>query len=135
MTPDKRSTIAAAFGLIGFLTGLALVMFGDVRDLRYVWINEVGVVLLAGPCACIAGGMTARMFGKAGGWGWFSACVGGVLATALGSMFAGTLALPVIGSLLAPAVLFYELAHRPIIGIVWLSSIAILHIVVLKTKD
>lgn len=130
----KRSNIAVAFGIIAMLTATALVLFGDVRDLRYVWVNKTGLVLVAGPSGWLAGLLCGGLFGSRGGWGWLGASLGAVLSTVMGSIIAGSILLPVIGTMVAPLIMAAEIMQGPAIAIVWVLGMGAIHLMILKSR-
>lgn len=132
-TPFARSDVALMFGLAGAVTALAVALFGNTTDLRHVWVDEVGMVLLAALGAWASGWICGPMFGHPGGWGWFAAAIGAGLSTMLGAAIAGTLMVPFLGTLLAPLILLELALQAPVIVVVWLAAMAGLHIFVVKT--
>ncbi|MEN8840118.1 MAG: hypothetical protein ABF254_02125 [Octadecabacter sp.] len=133
MERPERKDIALAFGLVGVLTAVVLVIFGDTRDLDYTWPGQIGVVIIAGPSAWLAGYAFGGMFGHPRAMGWVFACVGACLSTVLGAAIGGTFVLPLLGTIIAPAVLFEQAIANPMIGIIWLAAMAGLHVFVLKS--
>lgn len=134
MQRPKRSDIALLFGLIGILTALALVFFGNTDELSYVWVGKAGVVVLAGPSAWLAGLACGGLFGHPGPSGWGAAALGAVMSTILGAGIAGTFVVPVLGTIVAPIALIEEAMFRPVILIAWGLLMTGLHILVLKSE-
>lgn len=130
----SRKRIAELIGVTGILTAVALIIWADVSDLRYVWANEFGMVLIAGPSAYLAGLLTAGLFGHDGRWGWVAAVFGALLSTVLGGAIAGTLLVPAIGTLIAP--LFVLLEGALLIGVifVWCTSMTVVHLYAVKFR-
>lgn len=122
MLTTPRKQIAAAIGLAGLLCSVVLVLLGDTSDLRFVWGNEIVVVVLAGPSAWLAGLAVAGLFGDTTRWGWFGAFVGYVMATAVGAAIAGTVLVPACGTIVAPLILLANFLDYPLVGLGWLLT-------------
>ena len=114
MIRPERRTIAVGIGLVGILTAAALVLFGDTRVLNDTWTGEIGVVIIAGPSAGLAGLVCGGMFGHPHLQGWVLAFMGACLSTLLGAAIAGTFVLPLIGSVIAPTALLDQAIANPI---------------------
>ena len=135
MQTYTRNDVALAISLVGIITAIALVCFGDTRDLDYVWIGRIGVVILAGPGAYFAGLLCGPMFGIPGKWGWLAAAIGAAMSTICGAMIAGTFAVPLLGTFIAPLVLIAEGLHQPLIALIWCASMIGLQVILLKSVD
>jgi hypothetical protein len=135
MSASNYNIIPLGFGMIGALTAIALVYFGNTSDLQHVWVNEIGLVFVAALSAWCAGIACAWLFGKPGHMGWFLAGIGAVVATLLGAAIAGTLIVPIIGTLIAPGMLVGEAVINPPILIIWLALMAGLHLIATKSKS
>ncbi|SMX37991.1 hypothetical protein [Octadecabacter ascidiaceicola] len=134
MTRPARKDIAVAFGLVGILTAFALVVFGDLRELHDPWTGPIGVVIIAGPSAWMAGFLFGGMFGQQGAMGWGLALLGACLSTLLGAAIGGTIVLPLFGTIIAPFALLDQAIAHPTIALVWLCLMAVLHLALLKSK-
>lgn len=130
-----KNDIAIAIGLIGTITAIALAMSVHPSVLSDVWINRLGMVILAGPSAWLAGLLFGSLFGHQGYLGWLLAFIGACLCTVTGAMIAGTLVFPGIGTLVAPLVLYSEGTRHPLILISWLICMGGLHLILIKSKN
>jgi len=134
MSRPKRSDVAGAIGILGGLCGVALIAFGDISALEYLWVNEVGLVFLAAIGAWAAGWVFAPLFGTDGWAGWVLALAGAILVTGLGSAIAGTLVFPPLGTVVAPLVLVNQAFEFPMLLLSWATLMSGLHLLVLKSE-
>lgn len=134
MTKPTRFCVAAAFGLAGLLSALALIFWGNTEGLRFVRANNTQLFIVSGPSAAMAGWICARLFGRPEQAGWFLAGVGALLTTVLGAAIGGTLLASAAGTIVAPIVLFWNFIVYPEVGISWVFSMALLHVIVLKIR-
>jgi hypothetical protein len=134
MARPERKDVAVGFGLVGLLTALALVAFGDTRILDATWTGQIGVVIIAGPSAWLAGMACGWMFGRPKAEGWVLAFLGACLSTMLGAAIGGNIVFPILGTIMAPSAILDEAIAHPMIIIVWLALMASMHVILLKTN-
>lgn len=135
MSRPKHSDIAALIGLSGGLCAIAMIVFADTSDLRDTWINEFGLVVLAGGGAWLAGLIFGRMFGHEGWQGWVISALGGIFATVLGAAVAGTFVMPLLGTMIAPMVLITQAFEYPMLFISWAILMSGMHVLILKSEN
>ena len=93
---------------------------------------EPGMVVTAGVGAFGAGLPVAGLFGRKGRPGHWAAAAGAVLATGAGALLAGCVLALITGFggavLIAPAVVASSIMTEPVAALVWLVSMASVHV-------
>ena len=128
-----RVCIALGFALVGIISACALAAFGETADLQAVRATDVHMILASGPSAFLSGLVFAGLFGRPERFGWFCAGCGALLSTVFGAAIGGTMFVPVIGTIVAPMIVVASLFVFPLVGLAWLASMGLLHIILLKT--
>lgn len=68
-----------------------------------------------------------RWFGYAGIAGWMSALIGALVVSGIGSVIAGTLILPLYGTMFGPLQLIMMIIAYPSLGAIWLGMLLCAH--------
>jgi len=135
MSRPKHSDIALTISIIGALSAVALIVFGDTSALNEVWVNRYGLVVVAGVGAWCSGLACGGLFGHPGFIGWVLLALGAVVSTLLGAAIAGTVIIPAFGTLMAPVILVEEGFANPMMLICWAIMMVGIHIVILKSSE
>ena len=69
----------------------------------------------------------ARWLGHPGPRGWISAVIGAVLVSGIGSVVAGSLILPIYGTMFGPLQLMTTMIAYPLLGVVWFGMLICAH--------
>lgn len=110
--------IIAALGMgLGYL---AVLQFNDGRALMMgmSWY-ETWIVLAAGLGAMLALFLAGDRVGHHGPWTMLRAVSGLIWVSLVGAIIAGTLSLPLYGTMFAPFTLVVTLATSPVIAVIW----------------
>jgi hypothetical protein len=68
-----------------------------------------------------------RWFGYAGIGGWISAAFGALAFSGIGSVTAGTLILPLYGTMFGPLQLIMTMIGKPMLAVIWLGMMICTH--------
>lgn len=68
-----------------------------------------------------------RWFGHAGAAGWLSAVIGALVVSGIGSVIAGTLILPLYGTMFGPLQLIMMMIAYPSLAAIWLGMMLCAH--------
>ncbi|TNY30865.1 hypothetical protein [Pelagovum pacificum] len=84
--------------------------------------------IAAGAIGAIVGlALSGELLGQSGRYGWKRAIWGGVFVSFVGALVAGTLVLPLFGTMFGPFSLFVALVGRPLLAVVWIAHLAGAH--------
>lgn len=76
-----------------------------------------------------------RWFGKPGTAGWISAMIGALLVSGIGSVVAGSLILPLYGTMFGPLQLFVTLIDTPVLAVVWFGMLMCAHVLLTRWRS
>ena len=91
-------------------------------------LYEQWVIVCGAIGAMSAFGLSGPRFGREGLSGVFSAVRGALWVSIVGSVIAGTLALPLYGTMFGPITLAVILAQSPILALCWFANLIAAHI-------
>ena len=127
-------TAGALTGAIGALTAfVAVTQFQARGDLLRVWSGSDIWCAFAGACGAIQGlYMWRRWLGQPGAVGALRAVAGLSLALLTGAVIAGTLILPVYGTMFGPVLAGVTILSHPMLTLGWICGLVLMH---LTTRD
>lgn len=131
--------IAFAYVLLSVLG--ALIAFVSVIRLRNIGpFFDIGLfevwVSLAGACgAVLALKASSRFMGQVGVKGFAFALWGAFYLSLVGSLVAGTLVLPVYGTMFGPFTLAVTLIGAPILAAAWVSAVMLAHLTFVAYRE
>ncbi len=132
---QHRWQFGLVMGGVGVLTACAMLIWVDTSALRYVWINEFGMIVLAAIGAGGAGLATFGLFGINGPSGWAMAVLGSVVATLFGGAIAGTVVFPGYGTVFAAAFVVIEGGMTGPVCATWAMSMIAVHSFARRMKN
>lgn len=132
LSDGKRAQALAYFlvAVVGLGMGyLNVVRLADGRPLieGFSWY-ERWIVLCAGLGAVTALFLSGDRMGQGGPWSAARALAGAIWVSIVGAIIAGTLALPLYGTMFAPFSLVITLATSPVIALIWAAHLLGIHI-------
>lgn len=134
---ERHATLAyIALGLVGaalsFLIALRIGRSSFMArgpDLYDLWLAVSG---MAGACLALRYG--AGRFGHPGTQGLRRALQGMVIVTLLAPVLAGTLVLPLYGTMFGPLALAVTFAGSPFVALIWFATLAGVHLLFLTLR-
>ncbi len=126
---DYGSVIALAAGYGSMVSYIALLRIsgGDYFATgfgAYQWW-----IVICGGIGAALGLLIARdRFGRVGIKGMGRAAVGALWVSLIGAVIAGTLALPVYGTMFGPFSLVVTFVAKPVLALVWFGILALIHL-------
>lgn len=138
-TKGERSLALAVFvvGLLGAYLALTVVLrlsggpaIGTALSYYDYWVIGAGAA-----AAVFALYVSKRFLGHGGYKGWARALWGVLHLSFIGSLVAGTLALPVYGTMFGPFTLAVSLIGAPFLGIAWLSGLLAAHAMLVPFRE
>ncbi|RYG91751.1 hypothetical protein EU803_04615 [Loktanella sp. IMCC34160] len=128
---DKCRWLAYAL-IAAFGAGISLVAvarIGHGAGLSHAMSAYEQWIVVAGAIGAATGLFVARdRFGLPGMQGALRAARGGVIATITGPVVAGTLALPLYGTMFGPFTFVVMLAGAPILAVLWVLNLSAIHV-------
>ena len=131
-TEGQRARLMAFLitGLFGMIMGyLAVLRFDDGAQLAQGlnWY-ETWIVIAAGVGGVSALWMAGDRVGQHGPWATPRVVAGMIWVSLVGAIIAGTLALPVYGTMFAPFTLLVTLLTSPLVVLFWTACMAAVHL-------
>lgn len=130
---DGQSARALAFFLVavvgigmGYVTVIRLE--GGRPLIEGFTIYERWIVLASGLGAMTALFLSGDRLGQSGPWSIGRAAAGALWVSVVGAVIAGTLALPVYGTMFAPFSLIISLTASPVLALIWAAHLLGIHI-------
>lgn len=127
-TPGERAR-ARAYATVtlggAVLSAVCVGRLSGAADIPYLAPDWYGLwIVAAGAIGALSGLFLVReRLGQAGPGGWRRAAVAAVLLSFAGSVIAGTLALPIYGTMFGPLSLVVTLIDLPVLGLAWIGCI------------
>jgi len=129
-------TATAAIMAIGALLGIwAFAELQPIVDTTQPLFSTAWQVAASLVGAGIAARSMSRFFGMRGMGGTVRAVFGSVLGTLAFGIIAGTLILPIYGTMFAPWFVVLALVGQPVLGLLWVSGWAALQVASIKYED
>lgn len=131
---------ALAYGIVG-LFGLALGFIAMIRlgagqiFLEPLSLHDKWMTASGGIGAMFAMYFCQDRLGKKGLMGWRQALVAFVWISFAGALFAGTLSLPLYGTMFGPFTLMVMFASAPLVGLLWLLNLMAAHMLMQTWQD
>ena len=138
MTDGERCLALAYVIVSGFGAALAFVIvtqLGNGAGLDRPFSNYESWIVLSGAigsgCALyLAGGR----IGQSGAIGFLRGCIAAIWISTVGAIIAGTLALPLYGTMFGPFVVIVTLLGQPLLAVFWFANLLAAHILVLTWR-
>ncbi len=124
--------VSALGSLIAFLS---VVRMNNKGPFAEVGLFEWWVIVAGATGAVLALKASRKFLGQSGPMGAVNALWGGLYLSLVGSLIAGTLVLPVYGTMFGPFSLAITLIGAPILAAAWLSSVLLVHVMLVAHKD
>ncbi|EAR52624.1 methionine sulfoxide reductase B [Oceanicola granulosus HTCC2516] len=140
VTEGERAR-AAAYGLVAVIGAVMSFLViqrldADVRGpLHPLTFYEFWQIAAGAIGAAAALRLSGEMFGQPGLRGWKSAAMGVLFVSFVGALIAGTLVLPLYGTMFGPFSLAVALAGSPILALAWVSHLFGAHWLMRRWRD
>ena len=137
-SPAERTLLLAYMGLAACGAMLGSEALSGLQGLVDVIGEGVALWVLAlasAGGACISGYLLRDRFGFVGRMGFTKACFGSVLATLALGVAAGTLVLPIFGTMFGPWLLVLTIATKPWMALPWLAALYGFHLAFISYRN
>lgn len=127
----ERGLLVAFVGIAMFSIAIALTTKVQL-DTGSILTSDFGRYdawfVISGLCGGVAGFyLTLKWFGHPGRAGWIRALIGVLVFSFVSSIIAGTLVLPLYGTMFGPFTLLMVLISTPMLALLWTCAILIAH--------